>query len=195
MKGERTKQQVLERAAALFNEGGYRATSISEVMAATGLKKGGIYRHFENKNDLSLQAFDFAVAKMEERFRQKMGVASGARDKLLALIGVYASLPIDPPVPGGCPLLNAAVEADDAYPPLRERAQEVTKGLLKVVADLIQQGKRSGEFGPQVAPASASAVLVASLEGAVMLAKIQGTLAPMNHAVRHLRGWIDEWGA
>ncbi|MGM0878706.1 MAG: TetR/AcrR family transcriptional regulator, partial [Bacillota bacterium] len=48
-KGERTKKFIIEQSSSLFNTNGYKSTSISKIMEATGLKKGGIYRHFDSK--------------------------------------------------------------------------------------------------------------------------------------------------
>jgi AcrR family transcriptional regulator len=94
-------------------------------MAATGLKKGGIYRHFASKDELALAAFAYAVDRMRERFDQALAGKVGALEQLRAIIGVYARIPTDPPVPGGCPLLHAAVDSDDGNPELRAEARRV----------------------------------------------------------------------
>src|SRR5690606_24556043 len=130
-KGERTRREVIERAAGLFNRTGYRSTSLSDIMAVTGLQKGGLYRHFESKDELALLAFDFAVDKMTQRFHRELANAKTSSDKVRAILAVYERIPTDPPVAGGCPILNAATEADDALPTLKKRAAEVMDGLLE----------------------------------------------------------------
>jgi TetR/AcrR family transcriptional repressor of nem operon len=50
-KGERTRARIVATAAPLFNQRGYVGASMADLMAATGLEKGGIYRHFESKDD------------------------------------------------------------------------------------------------------------------------------------------------
>ena len=45
-KGQETRQRILAEAAAIFNQRGYEGCSIQAIMEATGLEKGGIYRHF-----------------------------------------------------------------------------------------------------------------------------------------------------
>lgn len=191
-KGERTREQVLERAAGLFNTFGYRALPISSIMEATGLQKGGIYRHFESKDQLSLEAFDFAVARMRDRFTEALACAGTARAKLRAVISVYARIPSDPPVPGGCPLLNASVEADDAHPELRERARRVVSGLESSLRQILQEGMKTGELRPGIDVGETVSVLVAALEGAVMLSKLHGSDVPMQRVVRHLNAWVEE---
>src|ERR1700678_1948300 len=58
-KGEQTRRRIVEAAAPIFNKRGYEGASLSELMEATGLKKGGIYRHFSSKEELAAEAFDY----------------------------------------------------------------------------------------------------------------------------------------
>ena len=57
-KGELTRQRIVALAAPIFNQKGYAGTALSDLMRATGLEKGGIYRHFESKQELAEDAFD-----------------------------------------------------------------------------------------------------------------------------------------
>ena len=50
-KGEQTRQRIVKEAAPIFNRRGYEGSSLSDLMKATGLKKGGIYRHFSSKEE------------------------------------------------------------------------------------------------------------------------------------------------
>lgn len=190
-KGARTREQVVEQAAALFNQFGYRGASISDVMAATGLKKGGIYRHFASKEALALAAFVYATEKMKARFVAALAGKTGAVERLQAIIAVYARIPEDPPVPGGCPILNAAIEADDGDPQLKAEAQRVLSGLKQSVRGIVRQGQQDGELSKALDPEAFANVFVAQLEGAVMLAKLYEARAPMRHVVQHLTSWIE----
>ena len=190
-KGERTREQVLAQAAALFNQHGYHGASISDVMAATGLKKGGIYRHFASKDELALAAFGYAVERMRERFDEALAGKVGALEQLRAIIAVYARIPTDPPVPGGCPLLNAAVESDDGNPELRAEAQRVLVGLEQVLRSIVRTGQRRGELRSDLDVPAFANVFVAQLEGAVMLSKLFGSQTPMRHTVQHLTSWLE----
>jgi TetR/AcrR family transcriptional regulator, transcriptional repressor for nem operon len=189
-KGERTREQVIEKAAGLFNQLGYQATSIADVMSATGLKKGGIYRHFASKDELALAAFEFAVSEMRQRFTDALAGVTDPASRLRAIVRVYERIPADPPVPGGCPVLNASVEADDSNPVLRERAQRVVDGLRRVIRATVETGQQSGRLRADLQPEHVAAVLIAMLEGGVMLAKLYGTPTQMRHVVRHLDAWI-----
>jgi TetR/AcrR family transcriptional repressor of nem operon len=190
-KGARTREQVIERAAALFNQHGYHGVSISDVMEATGLEKGGIYRHFASKEELSLAAFAFAIDKMRERFDAALADATTALERLRAVLAVYARIPTDPPVPGGCPILNAAVEADDSNPELKAEAQRVLVDLKRRLRAIVRQGQEGGELRPDLDLEAFANVFVAQLEGGVMVSKLLGSQAPMRHVVEHLSSWLD----
>src|SRR5258708_16478992 len=62
-KGELTRREIVKKAAPLFNRKGYEGTSLSDLMQATGLQKGGIYRHFSSKQQLAGEAFDYSWEK------------------------------------------------------------------------------------------------------------------------------------
>jgi TetR/AcrR family transcriptional repressor of nem operon len=190
-KGARTREQVIERAAALFNQHGYHGVSISDVMEATGLEKGGIYRHFASKEELALAAFAFAIDKMRERFDAALADATTALERLRAVLAVYARIPTDPPVPGGCPILNAAVEADDSNPELKAEAQRVLVDLKRRLRAIVRQGQEGGELRSDLDLEAFANVFVAQLEGGVMVSKLLGSQAPMRHVVEHLSSWLD----
>jgi TetR/AcrR family transcriptional repressor of nem operon len=59
-KGHKTRERIVAEAANLFYQHGFEGSSMSDVMAATGLEKGGIYRHFSSKEELAAEAFNYA---------------------------------------------------------------------------------------------------------------------------------------
>src|ERR1700674_3944665 len=59
-KGEETRQENIPKAAPNFNRKGYSGAALSDLMRTTGLEKGGIYRHFESKQELAVDAFAHA---------------------------------------------------------------------------------------------------------------------------------------
>ena len=186
-KGERTRRRIVERSAQVVNTKGYAGASMSDLVLVTGLEKGGIYNHFGSKEQLALEAFDYAAGIMRERFREALEAESGALDRLCAVVDVLGALAEDPPVPGGCPVLNTAVEADGANPALKERAAEAMGGWLRLVGREVKEGVKRGELSPQADPRAVASVVVATLEGAVMLSRLHDDPAHMERAVRHLK--------
>lgn len=185
-----TRERVVERAAQVFSERGYFGTSMADLLAAVGLQKGGLYNHFGSKEQLALEAFDHSVGLVAARFEAALVEPTGAVDRLLAVVGVIGSLVDDPLLRGGCPILNTAVEADDAHPALAARARDAMTGWQKLLGSIARAGVRSGELRSGVDPRELATVITATLEGAVMLSKLYGDPVHMHHAVRHVSAHI-----
>lgn len=117
-------------------------------MHETGLGRGGIYTHIERKDALAMTAFDHAVALVWERIEAAQAGAGHAADHLLALVDVFRSLVKEPLLQDGCPLLNAAVEADDAHRALRRRVRDAMTRLRELVRSIVAQGIAVGQARP-----------------------------------------------
>jgi TetR/AcrR family transcriptional repressor of nem operon len=190
-KGEQTREMILQRAVPVFNQRGYFGASLSDIMAATGLEKGGIYNHFASKDDLALHAFDYAVGLVEREFAEALQNKPNTVDRLLALVNVFRRLPQGSPVPGGCPVLNTAVEADDAHPLLRQRAQRAMDQWHAFMRRIVVRGIEKGEIRPEVNPDQVATLLIATLEGTVMLSKLYGDSEHMNRTVAFLTDYLE----
>jgi AcrR family transcriptional regulator len=170
-KGEGTRRRIVVRTADLLNAQGYRGTPVSEIMRVAGLQKGGIYRHFESRTALTLEAFEFAFERMRKRLLQASDEKKSAKDKLFALFDVARRAPHQEPFRGGCPVMNLAVESDDADPELRDVARRAMTGLIGLFERIIAEGMKKSEFARGDARAQAR-IMVATLEGAIMLTNL-----------------------
>ena len=189
-KGEQTKNHILERSAALFNRFGYTATSFGDIMAETGLEKGGIYNHFASKEALILEAFEYAVERLNQRYRTALEGESDAVGRLNAVLAVFEATITDPPMRGGCPLLNAATESDDALPVLRSRVRRAINGWLTVIVGIVERGQLDGQLRRDVNAVSTASVIFSALEGAVMLSRLYRDPAHIRNVVAFLRVYL-----
>jgi AcrR family transcriptional regulator len=190
-KGALTRQRALHRAAQLLNRRGYLGTPVSHLMAATGLQKGGLYNHFPSKEALALEAFDYAFQESHRRLRRAVDRHAAAPDRLLAFVGAFRAFAADPPIPGGCPVLNAAIEADDAHPGLRARARLAMDAWRDLLRDTVRAGVERGQLRPDADPDAVATVVIAALEGAVMLSKQYRDPVHTERAAAHLSRYIE----
>jgi TetR/AcrR family transcriptional regulator, transcriptional repressor for nem operon len=190
-KGEQTREMILAQAAQLFNRRGYFGASLADLMQETGLEKGGIYNHFSSKEQLALEAFDYAFRLLQQRVRQTLSGKTHAVDRLLAIISYFQGFIEDPPIVGGCPILNTASEADDAHPLLRDRARAAMDSLRTTIERIVTKGIERQELRAEVDAAACATVFIATLEGAVMLSKLYEDPAHMQRAVDHLTRYIN----
>jgi TetR/AcrR family transcriptional repressor of nem operon len=190
-KGERTRQRIVREAAALFNTQGFAGTSVSDVSAATGLEKGGVYNHFGSKDDLALAAFDYAVSLLRQRFDAAVRAHADGAGRLRAMFDVYRVLSEQPFVKGGCPILNTAVEADDTHPALRARARGAMDAWLELVAEALETGRAAGQFRAHLDVGAVSNTIVAALEGGILLAKLYHEPARMRAVIDQISAYVD----
>lgn len=190
-KGEETKNRIIKQAAELFNQQGYAGSSISDIMRVTGLQKGGIYNHFQSKDELALQAFDYAIACISQRTRTALRNRHHAVERLKAMIEISHSYIDNPPIKGGCPLLNTAVESDDAYPTLRDRAQQAMNSWRNLICHVIEKGITKGEIRPDVDADEIATIIIINLEGAIMMSKLYNNSIHMERAINHLNKYIE----
>jgi len=190
-KGARTRQRIVEQAANVMSVRGYSATSMADLARETGLEKGSLYNHFDSKEALALAAFDYSVALVGRRFDDALAGQERAIDRLRAIVGVFRSLADAPPLPGGDPVLNMAIESDDAYPALLERAQAAMTIWQKLIGKVAKEGLASGELRPDIDPRELASVITSTLEGAVMMSKLFRDPLHMRWAVDHLMAYLD----
>lgn len=190
-KGQATRERIIARAAELFNTRGYSGTAIADIMQAVELEKGGIYRHFASKDELTLAAFEHAAAIVRGRMHAASADRGHAAERLIAFVDVFRGYAQSPPLAGGCPILNAAIESDDAIPALRDRALAVVQEWRLLLRSTAHAGIARGELCPDTEPDQLADVIIATLEGAVMLSRLTDEAAPLLGAADHLRAHIE----
>ena len=187
-KGERTRQKIVETAAVLFNQKGFTGCSMGDIVAASGLEKGTLYGHFSTKEELALLAFDYAWKDTSDRRLRNVETVSNAVDKLRLHIDNYVNTPS---FPGGCPLLNFAVDADDGNLALRTRVKKALKGWEDCLAKIVGDGQSAGEINPEIDPHSVANLVISILEGATVVARINNRSAALDDAQRHLSLYLE----
>lgn len=191
-KGDRTRQRILEQAASLFNDRGYHAVTVGEVMASTGLQKGGIYNHFESREDLVLAAYDHNADVLRAMVAGALAGRRHAGERLHAIVGVFRDFANDPPYPGGCPTLNTSVESRGVDPRLHAKARSVLSELLDdLFGRVVARGVERGELGASIDPRAVASVFVAAIEGALLLTEVLEDPTYMDRVAAHLDGYID----
>ena len=88
---------------------------------------------------------------------------------------VFLEFVHDPVLPGGCPVLNAAIEADDSNEPLRERIRLVLNSWRTRIQGIVEKGVALGELQAGTDGAILATIMLSTLEGAVMMSKIYRT--------------------
>jgi TetR/AcrR family transcriptional regulator, transcriptional repressor for nem operon len=188
-KGEQTRQEIIRKAAPIFNQRGYEGAALSDLMKATGLEKGGIYRHFDSKQQLAAEAFDYAWRETFDTRIHDLDAIPNAVDKLKQLVANFVER--RGIIPGGCPLLNTAIDTDDGNSVLRERARRALRGWSDYLISAIRAGTKAGEIRARIDAKKLATLIISSLEGALMLCRLEREEKALRAVQAHLDNYLE----
>jgi TetR/AcrR family transcriptional regulator, transcriptional repressor for nem operon len=187
-KGEETRQRIIAAAAPLFNKQGYAGCVMKDIMAATGLEKGGIYRHFESKEEIAAEAFDYAWTVASAHRRKGLDEIADPVDRLKHYIAGFVTRSA---IPGGCPLLNTGVDSDNGNPILRERVRNALREWQKMIRGILEEGIAGGSVRPDVDKEKVSRLIVSGLEGGMLVSRIEKNDQALRDAMEQLDTYLE----
>lgn len=170
-KGNATRKDIIEKAAILFNKSGYAGGSLSGLMKATGLKKGGIYNHFSSKDEIALEAFNWSIGQLNKTIYQYMAVGQTVIEQLKRMARFFEEYPLNPVIEGGCPFLNMVIDADNTHSVIQRRSKEYVGRYVQNLTNLIEKGKISGEIKDEVNAEEAAIIIISMIQGAIFLGR------------------------
>lgn len=189
-KSEKTKQFIVEKTAPVFNTKGYSGTSMNDIMNITGLSKGCIYGHFENKDEVALAAFDFNHNKVNEHMKSRILATDNSIERLLVYPNTYKNYFKYQYLEAGCPILNTSTEADDTHPKLKERAVKALAFWKTSIENQIKRGIVRNEIKENTAPTEIAVIMISMIEGAFMQAKVTNRTTELKIAMGFLEKMI-----
>jgi hypothetical protein len=84
-----------------------------------------------------------------------------------------------------------ATDSDDGKPALRTKARRAFNSWLSRLRSIVEEGQARGEIRSGVDPSELATFIVTSLEGGLMLERLQKNPAPLNIACRHLEEYLE----
>jgi len=191
-KAENTKAFIIEKVAPVFNKKGYAGTSLTDMTIATGLTKGSIYGNFENKDQVAIAVYEYNTKRLTEGQKEAVAIESTYLGKLKAFAEFYRASWKKMFENGGCPVMNASVEADDNLPFLKKYVQGTIKNWANAIVKIIDGGKKSGEFKKSIVSLNYAYMIITILEGGIMLSKITNSQNHLFNAVDRVQLIIDQ---
>jgi TetR/AcrR family transcriptional repressor of nem operon len=186
-----TRQFILERSAPIFNAKGLAGTAMRDILEATEMAKGGVYRHFENKEQLSYFAVDYCLNSLAEKTSDVMDGHQTAKNMLFAYLD-FLSDPVGFPVTGGCPVLNFGVEADDTDPIVRKKVNKFIERNLQNFTAIIEHGISNGEFRKSWNAKEFALKMFALAEGGILVSRVAGNNLQMKTIVKIIKKEIED---
>ena len=191
-RGEVTRQRIIEKAAELFNSKGFAGASLSELMAATGLNKGGIYNHFKNKDEILAEAFNYSVSRVEGKLAALIKDEDTALGQLNKVVEFFREYPYNPVVKGGCPILNSIVYADNTHPVFEKQVKLVVERLIGTLEMFISNAVKEGRLRKNLDAKREAVLIFSMIEGGVAISRNSGNTEYMGIVIDHVKKYISE---
>jgi TetR/AcrR family transcriptional repressor of nem operon len=167
-KAERTRRFIIEQSAPIINKKGMAGTSLSDIMEATKLAKGGIYGNFESKDEICAESFLYLTENLAQQLDRAVLLGQTAKEKFSNLLNAYKGIKTE----GGCPILNFGVEADDTHPVMKENVKKVIRSAQKRFFDILANGIANNEISSDLDPKNFSIKVFAMIEGAILCGRV-----------------------
>ena len=180
------RERMIQSAALLFRERGIEATALSDVIEHSGAPRGSIYHHFpggkaELAEDATRYAGDYVAGLIE---------AVAERDDPVLLVRSFVdqwrTVLRDSDCCAGCPIVAVALDSGEQSG-VRRAAAAAFERWQQLCADAL----RAKEVEPQRAK-SLAALMVASVEGAIVLSRVQRDTAPLDLVGAELESLVRE---
>jgi len=170
-KGQNTRRHIINQAAILFARNGYNNTSLTDILTATGLAKGGFYFHFKSKEELAEAVIESLETYWKNQLLPNMQKGRDATEKLEVLLST----------PGDCLstpdclrptvlLLNLATEMMEAHDMFSRRLKRIFQEWLNTIVCIIEEGKLAGLFSREIDSNSVAGIILSNIMGANLLA-------------------------
>lgn len=184
------ESDVIEQTMALFWEKGYAATSISDITAATGIKRGSLYNAFNGKEDLFLQALLKYDNERRRKVLRQLESLDDPREAIYRFFDRIVETSLADPHRRGCMLVNTSLD----YGQHTEAAQKVVTDAFKELTDfferLIERGQTRGDIPQTVAPVTTANALLAYLVGIRVLGRGVVGEGPLREMAESAKGLI-----
>jgi AcrR family transcriptional regulator len=149
-KGERTRNAILETAAALATEEGLEPLSIGRLAEATGMSKSGLFAHFGSKEELQLATVDHAAALFVAEVIEPARAAPKGLARVWALCDHMIDYAERQVFPGGCFFAATSFEFNNRPGPVRDRIEEMLRSWLSYLEHAVEQAQVALELDPNI---------------------------------------------
>jgi TetR/AcrR family transcriptional regulator, cholesterol catabolism regulator len=174
-----SRQEILRTAARLFQQRGYDATSMNDVAAALKLSKGGLYHHFQSKDEILFEIMNHAMEITQERVLNPVRAIADPEERLRALIRLHIEVVLSPRDREITVMLH---ENHPLPPALRKRINARKKDYIHFLESLMTevQSKAQHQARGKVSPRAAAFALLGMINWIYQWYKPEGELQAQN---------------
>ena len=185
-----TRERLIGTAAELFWKQGYAQTGVNEIIQQAQATSGSFYHFFPTKEDLLLAVVDHVAEIFETEVFGPASEAGGSGvERLFAVLEHYRQRLLDSGFVFGSPMGSLAAEVSENHPLVHARLVEIlatwTERIEKLLMDARDQLPLDLDLG------SLARLVVSTMEGAALQARVTRNLALFDASVAHLRNYFS----
>lgn len=185
------RDEVLDSATHLFWRQGYEATSIHDLVDATGINRASMYATFGNKEALFVKALDHYVDQISRQRLALLSADGSARRALERYFNALIRFSLGEGRDLGCFLTNTAVEAAARNPNVEARLSEAFEGVEPAFRQVIRRGQADGEFSRNPGPTAIARFLMTTVHGLRVVARFNPDEKHLRDTVRVALSVVD----
>jgi TetR/AcrR family transcriptional regulator, transcriptional repressor for nem operon len=190
-KGQRTRERIVRRTGALLNTHGYAGITVDDILAAARLTKGGFYRHFADKEAAAFEGYRFNLRTLAEARAQAVCGVAAPLERLRRMITFGLELAMKPPLKGGCPILNLAIESDDTHPKHRREARKAMDAWRAELASAGRAARDAGALSRTFDPERFASLAISATEGGIAQTQLYRDAIHLEIVVESLSAVLD----
>lgn len=188
-----SKEKIIFESLRLFSLKGFKSTSISDIINASHMSKGGFYNHFKSKEKL----FSAVLSEARKIWREKNLTGLDLEDryvnKVKKILRNFKDYYLKDSVnfPGGCVFITLSVELDDQLPNLSNELSEGFTKLKAMIKRYLDRAKSNGEIREDIATEAISEVIFAGMIGASVTYGMNKSDADLEKTINTLIGYLE----
>jgi TetR/AcrR family transcriptional regulator, transcriptional repressor for nem operon len=186
-KGARTRERILATAADLFHARGVNATTLGDVLRASGTGKGQMYQHFDGRDDLVRQVLERRRADIEEALARPIETWDDLRAFMLWHLDGQRAFAFE----RGCPIGTAAYALQADQDAARAELRRIFDHMRERIVRFLRAEREAGRLDAAADPRRLADFTVAAVQGALLLGLLERAEpvveGAMEEAFRHLR--------
>lgn len=191
MKGERTRQSILDRAVDLASIEGLGGLTIGRLAEELGMSKSGLFAHFGSKEELQLATIESARERfIEHAFRPALKAERGY-PRLMAIARAWLAYVKREVFPGGCFFAAASFEFDGRPGLVRDAIANMMNSWIESIEKSVKMAQDEGHLDPDIEPAQLAFEINAIFFGANFSYQLRGDKKALERAMEAIETRLE----
>lgn len=168
---DRTRTNIVEVAATMFHQKGFKGTSLSDILNEAQISKGALYHHFSNKQELLYAVFDELYQVNFLKRWNNITTSDDPINEIASVVESLASEGSDEEMCSGCPVHNIASELASIDENIRHRVDVLFCKIQQIISQGIETAKANGDVSANIDSKQISLFFMCTMSGIPQMVK------------------------